>query len=88
MVDPSTHTYPRTTDPYTVELKLRVNSSEFVTNVGVSTVPTFYQSGGHHLFLLLQEVITTGGQDPHGTNVIQVIDSTSFVVNTGISTMW
>ena len=89
----STHTYPRTTDPAYCGTKVTaVNSStEFVTNVGISTVPTFYQSGG-----VAQPVLiaprgnnnSASGQDPafHGTNTIQVIDSTSFIVNTGIST--
>ena len=44
----STHVYPRTTDPAYCGAKVTaVNSStEFVINAGVSTVPTFYQSGG------------------------------------------
>ena len=44
----STHTYPRTTDPVYCGTKVTaVNSStEFEVNAGVSTVPTFFQSGG------------------------------------------
>ena len=44
----SIHVYPRTTDPVYCGAKVSaVNSAtEFEVNVGTSTVPTFYQSGG------------------------------------------
>jgi len=92
-LDSGTHTYPRTTDPYYCGSQVTaVNSAtEFETNVGVSTVPTFYQSGG-----IAQPVIlaprannnSASGQDSafHGTSVLKVVDSTTFIVNTGVST--
>ncbi len=82
----STHTYPRTTDPYYCGSKVTaVNSgTEFETNVGVSTVPTFYQSGG----IAQPVLISPRSTDPvaNGTYVLEVIDSTTFVINSGIST--
>ena len=89
----STHVYPRTTDPaYCGSKVTAVNSStEFVINVGVSTVPTFYQNSG-----VAQPAIiaprannnSASGHDPavDGSNVLRVINSTSFEINTGIST--
>ena len=89
----STHVYPRTTDPVYCGAKvLAVNSStEFEINAGVSTVPTFYQSGGVAQPVLIAPRANNhsdSGQDPafYGTDVIDVIDATTFVVNTGIST--
>lgn len=82
----TTHTYPRTTDPYYCGSKVTaVNSgTEFETNVGVSTVPTFYQSGG----IAQPVLISPRSTDPaaNGTSVVEVIDSTTFVINSGIST--
>ena len=44
----STHTYPRTTDPAYCGVKVTqvLSTTQFVVNTGLSTVPTFYQSGG------------------------------------------
>ena len=89
----STHLYPRVTDPYYCgsEVLEVINSTKFVINVGVSTVPTFYQSGG-----TIQPVIiapraqnnSLSGNDPilEGTSVIRIIDDNSFEINSGIST--
>jgi len=89
----STHIYPRTTDPAYCGSKVSaVNSStEFETNVGVSTVPTFYQSGGvAQPAIIAPRLInnSTSGYDPavDGTNILKIVDSTSFEVNTGLST--
>ena len=89
----STHVYPRTTDPYYCGSRVTaVNSStEFVTNVGVSTVPTFYQSGGVAQPVLIAPRTnnhSASGTDPasDSTTILEVIDSTTFIVNTGIST--
>jgi hypothetical protein len=62
-----------------------------VTNVGVSTVPTFYQSGGVAQPAIIAPRVnnnSASGHDPavDGSNVLRVIDSTSFEINTGIST--
>ena len=89
----STHVYPRTTDPaYCGSKVTAVNSStEFVTNVGVSTVPTFYQSGGVAQPAIIAPRVnnnSASGHDPavDGSNVLRIVDSTSFEINTGIST--
>ena len=86
-LDPSTtHTYPRTTDPYYTGSRITaINSlTEFVTNVGVSTVPTFYASGG-----TVQGVIVAPRvSDPAAgqATVSVVLDDNNFLVNTGVST--
>ena len=89
----STHTYPRTTDPVYCGAKVTaVNSStEFEINAGVSTVPTFFQSGGTaQPVLIAPRAINNSASrnDPavDGTNVLKVINSTTFEINTGIST--
>jgi hypothetical protein len=87
------HTYPRTTDPaYCGTGVISVGSATtFTINAGVSTVPTFYLSGG-----IAQPVIISprainnslSGTDPAfgGTIVSKILNATSFEVNTGIST--
>ena len=77
----STHVYPRTTDPaYCGSKVTAVNSStEFVINVGVSTVPTFYQSGGVAQPAIIAPRVnnnSASGHDPaiNGSNVLRVID--------------
>ena len=89
----STHIYPRTTDPYYCGSQVTaVNSpTEFETNVGVSTVPTFYQSGGVAQPALIAPRTnnhSASGSDPgsNSSTVLEVIDSTTFVINSGIST--
>ena len=69
-----------------------VNSAtEFEVNAGVSTVPTFYQSGGTAQPALIAPRInnnSASGFDPaaQGSSVLRIIDSTSFEINSGIST--
>jgi len=89
----STHVYPRTTDPaYCGTPVLTVNSAtEFEVNVGTSTVATYYQSGGvaQPALIAPRNVNNSAsGTDPAAgeTNVLRIIDNTSFEVNTGIST--
>ena len=89
----SIHTYPRTTDPaYCGAPVLAVNSSiEFVINAGVSTVPTFYQSGGTSQPAIIAPRVknnSASGIDPaaDGSLVLRVIDDTTFEINSGIST--
>ena len=89
----STHTYPRTTDPVYCGAKVTaVNSStEFEINAGVSTVPTFFQSGGTAQPVLIAPRANNNSAstfDPavNGTKVLRVIDNTTFEINTGIST--
>ena len=89
----STHVYPRTTDPaYCGTPVLAVNSAtEFEVNVGTSTVATYYQSGGVAQPVIIAPRLNNNsdsGFDPasQGSNVLRVIDSTNFEINTGIST--
>jgi hypothetical protein len=89
----STHVYPRTTDPaYCGSKVTAVNSAtEFVINAGVSTVPTFYSSSGvaQPALIAPRNVNNSAsGTDPAAgeTNVLRIINNTSFEVNTGIST--
>ena len=89
----SEHKYPRAGDPGYNGLKvIGVNSpTKFDVKVGVSTVPTFYKSGGK-----VQAVIiaprdvnkSASGTDPAagGTNVLGIIDTNTFTINSGIST--
>ena len=85
----STHTYPRKPDPYYggVEISSVVGLNTFVVNVGTSTVPTFYKTGGK-----VQKVLITPRnleRDPAimGSEVLRVIDTKKFEVNTGVSTL-
>ncbi len=92
------HKYPRRGDPFFNGMKvINVNTTrEFEVNVGTSTVPTFYKTGG-----IVQPAIIaprqgtssagTGiatGVDPafNGTPINRIISDTQFEVNTGIST--
>ena len=64
--------------------------NEFEVNVGVSTVPTFYSSGG-----IVEEVIiaprqinnSPTGQDPaaNGTGIVKIVDDYTFIINSGPS---
>ena len=86
------HTYPRISDPtYCGTQVTKINSnSEFELNVGVTTVPTFYSSGG-----IVEEVIiaprqinnSTSGQDfaANGTSIIQIVDDFTFIIDSGKS---
>ena len=68
------------------EMCIRDSNSptKFDVNVGVSTVPTFYKSGGK-----VQGVIVAPRPSDvaaEGTNVLGIIDNYSFTVNSGVST--
>ena len=80
------HKYPRGGDPgYNGVKIIGVNSpTKFDVNVGVSTVPTFYKSGG----TVQGVIIAPRGDDPVAsqTDVLQVVDDYSFIINSGIST--
>ena len=86
-------TYPRTSDPYYTGSRISSvpNATSFVIQVGTSSTAMEYTSGG-----TVQKVIvaprksnstdTDGDPAYNGTPVLQVIDTTKFVVNTGINT--
>ena len=90
----TSHVYPKGGDPwYNGSVVTRViDANNIETNVGVSTVPTHYNSGG-----TVQGVIiaprafnnSASGTDyaSGGTFVDKIIDSKNFVVNVGISTV-
>ena len=87
------HKYPRAGDPGYNGLKvIGVNSpTKFDVNVGVSTVPTFYKSGGkvQGVIIAPRDVNNSAsGTDPAagGTNVLGIINNYSFTINSGIST--
>jgi len=87
------HKYPREGDPGYNGLKvLGVNSpTKFDVNVGVSTVPTFYKTGGkvQGVIIAPRDVNNSAsGTDPAagGTNVLGIIDNFTFTINSGIST--
>ena len=89
----STHTYPRTTDPIYCGAKVTAvtSSTIFVINAGVSTVPTFFQSGGTAQPSIIAPRVnnnSASGFDPasQGSSVLRVLNATSFEINTGIST--
>ena len=87
------HRYPRAGDPYYAGSPVTNvgTSTIFTTNIGVTTVATQYVSGG-----TIQPAIiaprannnSPSGQDAAfgGTVVTEVVDATTFKVNTGIST--
>ena len=80
------HKYPRGGDPaYDGVEIIGVNSpTKFDVNVGISTVPTFYKSGG----TVQGVIIAPRADDPAAeqTDVLQVVDEHSFLINSGIST--
>ena len=66
-------------------------STEFTVNVGVSTVPTYWNSGGKVQGVIVaprQVNNSPSGQDPAagGTIVLEVLNSNTFVINSGLST--
>ena len=87
------HYYPRTTDPaYCGTPVLSTpTTTTFTVNVGTSTVATFYHSGGTSQPVIIAPRLSNNsasGFDPasQGSEVLRIIDSTSFEINTGIST--
>ena len=90
----SEHLYPRTTDPAFCGVRVIeiVNSTKFVVNTGLSTVPTFYKDSGTIQGAIVnaprKKNKSASGNDfaSGGSSVIAVLSPTQFVVNTGIST--
>ena len=87
------HRYPRRGDSYYAGSPVTNvgTSTVFTTNVGISTVPTQYVSGGKVQAAIIAPRPNNNSaskQDSayEGTTIIRVLDSTSFEVNTGIST--
>ena len=75
----------------TVANAVSVGSTVLSVNIGVSTVPTFYKSGGtvqQAIVAPRAKNLSPSGVDPavDGSVVLKVLDSTSFEVNSGLST--
>jgi hypothetical protein len=87
----TTHKYPRKPDPYYAGTKItEVNSAnEFVVNVGVSTVPTYYKSGGTVQGVIVAprptDKAVSNGTDTGRATVLSIVDNNTFRVNTGVS---
>ena len=81
----TTHKYPRKPDPYYAGTKVtQVNSAtEFVVNVGISTVETFYKNGGKVQGVIVAPRPTDAAAGR--TTVLSIIDNNTFSVNTGVS---
>tara|TARA_B100000287_G_scaffold416259_1_gene450722 strand:- start:20439 stop:31691 length:11253 start_codon:yes stop_codon:yes gene_type:complete len=87
------HRYPQGGDPYfngTPVTKV-ISNTQIEVNVGISTVPTFYNTGGkvQGAILVPREFnLSESGQDlaSGGTEVKEVNSATSFTINAGIST--
>ena len=67
------------------------SATQFTINAGISTVPTFYVTGGSAQPVLIAPRAnnnSASGQDVgfDGSTVLRVLDATTFEVNTGIST--
>jgi hypothetical protein len=87
------HSYPRKPDPTYAGIPIQSvgTTTTFTVNVGISTVPTFYQGGGKvQAAIIAPRAVnnSTSGQDPASpsTPITQVLNSKSFTVNTGVST--
>ena len=82
----SEHIYPRTTDPtYNGNKVLEVlSSTQFVVNVGIATVPTFYKSGG----IAQPSLIAPRKTDRAftGEPILRIVSPTTFEIKSGIST--
>ena len=82
----SEHIYPRATDPtFNGNEVLEVlSSTQFVVNVGISTVPTFYKSGG----IAQPSIIAPRKTDRAftGEPILRIVSPTSFEIKSGIST--
>ena len=86
-------TYPRTSDPYYTGSRISSvpNTTSFVIQVGAGSTALAYTSGGTVQKAILaprkaNSTDTDGDPAYNGTSVLQVIDTTNFVVNTGINT--
>ena len=89
----SHHRYPRKADPtYGGTNVTAVNSTtEFEVNVGVSTVPTYYNSGGTVQAVIVAPRINNNSStkvDPavNPTIISRVVNDNTFELNVGIST--
>jgi len=87
------HAYPKKGDPWFDGTKVTrvINSTKVEMNVGLSTVPTFYKTGGTIQGAIVAPRLvnnSVSGSDyaSGGTFVDKIISSNEYVVNVGIST--
>ena len=87
------HRYPRKPDPYYTGTPVTaVNSTtQFEVNVGVATVPTYYVGFGSCQAAIIaprKSNESASGFDPaiDGSEVLRIVDSKTFEVNSGVST--
>jgi len=87
------HSYPRKPDPTYAGVPINSvgTTTTFTVNVGISTVPTFYQGGGKVQAAIIApraKNFSTSGQDPaeSGSTITNIIDNKKFEVLTGVST--
>jgi hypothetical protein len=89
----TTHLYPRTSDPAYGGTPVTgvASATQFTINAGVSTVPTFYASGGtiQPALIAPRDINNSdSGTDPaaSGSTILTVGNTTSFTINSGVST--
>ena len=87
------HSYPRKPDPGYggVPIQSVGTTTTFTVNVGISTVPTFYQGGGTVQAAIMApraNNFSSSKQDPAsgGTPVSRIVNEKAFEVNVGVST--
>ena len=89
----TTHKYPRKPDPYYGGSRITSvpSTTQFVTNIGISTVETFYVSGGKVQGAIIAPRAVNNSEskiDPASgqATINAVLDEYNFIVPTGIST--
>ena len=87
------HSYPRKPDPGYGGIPIQSvgTTTTFTLNVGISTVPTFYQGGGTVQAAIMApraKNFSSSGQDTAsgGTPISRIVNEKSFEVNVGVST--
>ena len=87
------HRYPREGDPYYTGVSVAgvASATQFTVNIGISTVPTQYVSGGTAQPTIIAPRSSNNSlskQDAafDGATVLRVLNDTAFEVNSGVST--
>ncbi len=90
----TSHVYPKGGDPWYNGSKISrvISNTQIETNVGISTVPTFYNAGGtvQGCIIAPREFNNSSSGSDYasgGTFVDKVLSDTQYVVNVGISTV-
>ena len=87
------HRYPREGDPYYAGVSVAgvASATQFTINVGISTVPTQYVSGGTAQPTIIAPRASNNSLSKQdvafdGTTVLRILDDNRFEVNSGVST--